>query len=115
MSPRNLVGVVHLPFLRSIVNGGDFTLMHISYIFITIEKQTKSLYTYNGCLSLEIVRCSNVFIKHDGIMSLKKCTPCTSDVYVVSLMYKFEKIDNFRISLYFTTHASYDKYDASVM
>ena len=48
-------------------------------------------------------------------MSLKKCTPCTSDVYVVSLMYKFEKIDNFRISLYFTTHASYDKYDASVM
>lgn len=63
MSPRNLVGVVHLPFLRSIVNG-DITLMHISYIFITVEK-TKSLYAYNGCLSLEIVRSSDVFIKHN--------------------------------------------------
>lgn len=63
MSPRNLVGVVHLPFLRSIVNG-DFTRMHISYIFITVEK-TKSLYAYNGCLSLEIVRSSDVFIKHN--------------------------------------------------
>ena len=79
MSPRNLVGVVHLPFLRSIVNG-DITLMHISYIFITVEK-TKSLYAYNGCLSLEIVRSSDVFIKHNfdkhvwvavEIMSLKK-------------------------------------------
>jgi len=65
--------------------------MHISYIFITVEK-TKSLYTYNGCLLQEIVRSSDVFIKHDdGIMSLKKCTPCTSVVYVVSLMYIFVK------------------------
>lgn len=63
MSPRNLVGVVHLPFLRSIING-DFTLIHISYIFITVEK-TKSLYTYNGCLSQEIVRTSDVFIKNN--------------------------------------------------
>lgn len=63
MSPRNLVGVVHLPFLRSIING-DITLMHISYIFITVEK-TKSLYAYNCCLSLEIVRSSDVFIKHN--------------------------------------------------
>lgn len=63
MSPRNLVGVVHLPFLRSIING-DITRMHISYIFITVEK-TKSLYAYNGCLSLEIVRSSDVFIKHN--------------------------------------------------
>lgn len=63
MSPRNLVGVVHLPFLRLIVNG-DFTLMHISYIFITVEK-TKSLYAYNGCLSLEIGRSSDMFIKHN--------------------------------------------------
>lgn len=63
MSPCNLVGVVHLPFLRSIING-DFTRMHISYIFITVEK-TKSLYAYNGCLSLEIVRSSDVFIKHN--------------------------------------------------
>lgn len=62
MSPRNLVGVVHLPFLRSIING-DITLMYIFYIFITVEK-TKSLYAYNGCLSLEIVRSSDVFIKH---------------------------------------------------
>ena len=38
--------------------------MHISYIFITVEK-TKSLYAYNGCLSLEIVRSSDVFIKHN--------------------------------------------------
>ena len=84
--------------------------MHISYIFITVEK-IKSLYTYNGCLSLEIVRSSDVFIKHDdGIMSLKKCTPCTSDVYVVRLRYKFEKIDNFRITSHIT-HESYDKYD----
>ena len=58
MSPRNLVGVV-----RSIVNG-DITLMYIFYIFITVEK-TKSLYAYNGCLSLEIVRSSDVFIKHN--------------------------------------------------
>ena len=65
--------------------------MHISYIFITVEK-TKSLYAYNGCLLQEIVRSSDVFIKHDdGIMSLKKCTPCTSDVYVASLMYKIAK------------------------
>lgn len=69
MSPRNLVGVVHLPFLRSIINGGFhtnayFTRMHISYIFITVEK-TKSLYAYNDCLSLEIVRSSDVFIKHN--------------------------------------------------
>lgn len=65
--------------------------MHISYIFITVEK-TKSLYTYKGCLSQKIVRSSDVFIKHDdGIMSLKKCTPCTNVVYVVSLMYIFVK------------------------
>lgn len=73
--------------------------MHISYIFITVEK-TKSLYAYNGCLSLEIVRSSDVFIKHNfdkhvwvavEIMSLKKCSRCTSIVYVVSLMYKFTK------------------------
>ena len=38
--------------------------MHISYIFITVEK-TKSLYAYNDCLSLEIVRFSDVFIKHN--------------------------------------------------
>ncbi len=38
--------------------------MHISYIFITVEK-TKSLYAYNGCLLLEIVRSSDVFIKHN--------------------------------------------------
>lgn len=38
--------------------------MHISYIFITVEK-TKSLYTYNGCLLQEIVRSSDVFIKHN--------------------------------------------------
>lgn len=34
MSPRNLVGVVHLPFLRSIVNGGLHTnanFVHIHY------------------------------------------------------------------------------------
>ncbi len=37
MSPRNLVGVVHLPFLRSIING-DITLMYIFYIFISKEK-----------------------------------------------------------------------------
>lgn len=37
--------------------------MHISYIFITVEK-TKSLYAYNGCLSQEIVRSSDVFIKY---------------------------------------------------
>ncbi len=69
--------------------------MHISYIFITVEK-TKSLYAYNGCLSLEIVRSSDMFIKHNfdkhvgvavEIMSLKKCSHCTSIVYVVSLMY----------------------------
>lgn len=73
--------------------------MHISYIFITVEK-TKSLYAYNGCLSLEIVRSSDVFIKHNfdkqvwmviEIMSLKMCIPCTSDVCVVSLMYKIAK------------------------
>ena len=38
--------------------------MHISNIFITVEK-TKSLYAYNCCLSLEIVRSSDVFIKHN--------------------------------------------------
>ena len=38
--------------------------MHISYIFIIVEK-TKSLYTYKGCLSQEIVRSSDVFIKHN--------------------------------------------------
>lgn len=38
--------------------------MHISYIFITVEK-TKSLYAYNGCLSLEIVRSGDMFIKHN--------------------------------------------------
>lgn len=38
--------------------------MHMSYIFITVEK-IKSLYTYNGCLSLEIVRSSDVFIKNN--------------------------------------------------
>ena len=73
--------------------------MHISYIFITVEK-TKSLYAYNGCLSLEIVRSSDVFIKHNfdkhvraavEIMSLKMCIPCTSDAYVVNLMYKIAK------------------------
>lgn len=73
--------------------------MHISYIFITVEK-TKSLYAYNGCLSLEIVRSSDMFIKHNfdkhvwvavEIMSLKKCSRCTSIVYVVSLMYIFVK------------------------
>lgn len=73
--------------------------MHISYIFITVEK-TKSLYAYNGCLSLEIVRSSDVFIKYTydkqvwmviEIMSLKKCSHCTNIVYVVSLMYKFAK------------------------
>ena len=88
--------------------------MHITYIFITVEK-TKSLYTYNGCLSLEIVRSSDVFIKHDdGIMSLKKCTPCTSDVYVVSLMYTFEKLIILE-KVCILRHESYDKYDASVM
>ena len=73
--------------------------MHISYIFITVEK-TKSLYAYNDCLSLEIVRSSDVFIKYTfdkqvwmvvEIMSLKKCSHCTSIVYVVSLMYIFVK------------------------
>lgn len=65
--------------------------MHISYIFITVEK-TKSLYTYKGCLSQKIVRSSDVFIKHDdGIMSLKKCTPYTSVVCVVRLRYKIAK------------------------
>lgn len=73
--------------------------MQISYIFINIEK-TKSLYAYNGCLSLEIVRSSDVFIKYTfdkqvwmvvEIMSLKNCSHCTSDVCVVSLMYKIAK------------------------
>ena len=73
--------------------------MHISYIFITVEK-TKSLYAYNGCLSQEIVRSSDVFIKYTfdkqvwmvvEIMSLKNCSHCTSIVYVVSLMYIFVK------------------------
>ena len=73
--------------------------MHISYIFNTVEK-TKSLYAYNGCLSLEIVRSSYVFIKYTfdkqvwmvvEIMSLKKCSHCTSIVYVVSLRYIFVK------------------------
>ena len=40
MSPRNLVGVVHLPFLRSIINGGFHTNAYL-YIFITVEKTNK--------------------------------------------------------------------------
>lgn len=62
MSPRNLVGVVHLPFLRSIINGGFHTnayFVHIHYC-----RKNKGLYAYNGSLSQEIVRSSDVFIKH---------------------------------------------------
>ena len=43
--------------------------MHISYIFITVEK-TKSLYAYNGCLLQEIVRSSDVFIKHNFVFKV---------------------------------------------
>lgn len=73
--------------------------MHISYIFIIVEK-TKSLYAYNDCLSLEIVRSSDVFIKHNfdkhvwtavEIMFLKKTFTCYEVTFVKTKLHSYFK------------------------